>query len=111
MLAHHSPGPRSQYFDSAPGEPKHFIPELLGKGGPSKYKGETWFKMMNACFELPTKRVSPGEAERDPFHRVRAFWEALRERFRDLREETASVRYMCAVVGATGTHPAASRYA
>ena len=84
MLAHHSPGPRSQYFDSVPGEPKHFIPELLGKGDPSKYKGETWFKMMSACFELPTKRVSPGEAERDPFHRVRAFWEALRERFREV---------------------------
>ena len=84
ILAHFSPGPRSQYFTAVPGEPQHFIPELLAKGDPTKHKGEKWFNMMNACFELPTERVSPGEAERDPFHRVRAFWNALRERFRDV---------------------------
>ena len=78
ILAHHSPGPRSQYFTHRPGQPKHYISELLAIGDMSKHKGDFWFRQMNACFALPTYYTGEGT---DEFHRVRRFWDSLRDQF------------------------------
>jgi hypothetical protein len=79
MLAYPVPGPRSQYFKTPNFGPCHAsLKDALAIGDPTKQKGEFWFKCMCSCFELPTYNVDP---KSDKFHRVRRFWECLRDRF------------------------------
>eukprot|EP00966_Prymnesium_polylepis_P025274 583012-Prymnesium_polylepis.1 len=54
------PGGMEQYFDDAPPDgfgPRFDLKAWLKVGCPTADRGVHWFKMMQACFELPTREA------------------------------------------------------